>query len=59
MSKSMGPPVGLRGMRDKNFLVCGIRDLLQNFAGQEIQIEQTSFGMRDKTKSNCGMQEMT
>ena len=29
---------------------CGIRDWLQNFAGYGIKIEQTSFGMRDRTK---------
>ena len=55
----VGPPMGFHGMRDKTFFVCGIRDWLQNFTGYEIQIEQMSLGMRDMTKNNCGMQEMT
>ena len=46
-------------MRDKTFFACGIRDWLQSFAGYEIEIEQTSIGMRDRGKNqHCGMQEM-
>ena len=28
-----GPPMGFRGMRDKTFFVCGIRDWLENCRG--------------------------
>ena len=42
--------MGFRGMRDKTFFVYGIRDWLQNFAGYEIQIDQMSLAMRDRTK---------
>ena len=46
-------------MRDEAFFVCGIRDWLQTFAEYEIQIEQTIFGMQDRTKKQLGVQEMT
>ena len=42
--------MGFRVMRDKIFFVCGIRNWLRNFSGYEIQNEQTSFGMWDRTK---------
>ena len=42
--------MGFRRMRDKTFVVCGMQDWLQNSAGYDIQIEQTSFRMRVRTK---------
>ena len=51
--------MGFFRMRDETFFVCRILDWLKNFAGYKIQSGQTPFGMRDWTKSNCDMQEMT
>ena len=54
----MGPPMRFPGRQDKTFFGCGIWDLLLNFVGCEIRIEQTSCGMRNRTKKTCGMREV-
>ena len=57
LSITSGPGKVLRNAA-KDFFFCGIRDWLKNFAENEIQIAQTLFGMRDRTK-NSGMRETT
>ena len=44
-----GPPIGYRGMRDKTFFVCGIRDWLKNCQGMR---DSNIGGIRDWPE-NC------